>query len=164
MASAPSTNQRRTVAADLVEASPSAVGQWVLASPFIAYLAWMWVDLFVHYSPIPARWLDMILGLLVYIFVVILPLGLLAHRLITSFPRLFQNAGWELRPAEPVSEEEQYIVRYVPRARERAATSWPRLWLRAAQGWVYLEISAILLGGLMLIPIFMSASEFGFGR
>lgn len=164
MAAARNAPERRIVSADLVEATPSAIGQWVLASPFIAYLAWMWVDLFVHYSPIPWRWLDTIVALVLLAIVVILPMGLLAHLVITAFPRLFQNAGWELHPLEAVSEREQYLVRYQPRTRTRAVTTWSRLWLRAAQGWVYLEIVAILLGGLLLIPIFMSATDFGFGR
>lgn len=152
------------VSADLVEASPSALGQWILAAPFVAFLAWTWLDLFAHYSPIPWRWLDLILGAAIFLFALLLPLGLAAHRLVTSFPRLFQYAGWDVQPVEPVREAEQYLVRFVPRHRQRAANDWPRLWTRAAQGWVYLEIFAILAGGLLMIPIFLSASEFGFGR
>ena len=36
--------------------------------------------------------------------------------------------------------------------------------MRAAQGWVYLEIAAIFIGAIAMIPIFFSVSEFGFGR
>ncbi len=155
---------RRTVPADLVEATPWTTGQWLLASPLVVYLGWLWVDLFVYYSPVPWRWLDTLLAIAAYLFVLLLPLGLLAHRAVTALPRLFQNAGWDVVPLEAVREAEQYTVRYVPQARRRAPTSWARLWMRAAQGWVYLEIAAVLLGGLLLIPLMMSAGDFGFGR
>ncbi len=163
MSNADTKPQTRQVAANLVEASPSQVGQWLLASPLIVYLGWLWLDIFNHYSPIPWRWLDMILGAALYLFVFILPLGLLAHRFVASFPRIFQNAGWDVVALEPVRESEQYTVRYVAKARTFAPTTQSRLWLRAAQGWVYLEIFAILAGGLLLIPIFLSATRFGFG-
>jgi hypothetical protein len=39
-----------------------------------------------------------------------------------------------VQPLEPVTEQEQYLVRYVPQQRHRAPTNWHRLWLRAAQG------------------------------
>jgi hypothetical protein len=156
--------ERRTVPADLVEATPAPLGQWLLASPLVLYLGWLWVDVFAYYSPIPWRWLDWLLGIAVYAFGVLLPLGLLAHRAVTTLPRLFQNAGWNVVPRESVREAEQYTVRYTPHSRHRAPATWARLWARAAQGWVYLEIAAVLIGGLLLIPLFLSVSEFGFGR
>lgn len=163
MSAAGSNPQRRTVGADLFEATPQPLGQWALASPLLLFLGWVWLDLFGHYSPVSWRWLDILLGGALLIFAVILPLGLLAHRLVTSFPRLFQNAGWDVQPAETVRESEMYMVRYAPRARHRAPTTWARLWIRAAQGWVYLEIAAVLVGGLLMIPLFLSATGFGFG-
>ena len=156
----------RDVPADLVEATPGAgaLGQWLLASPLLIFLAWLWVDLFAHYSPLPWYWLDAILALVLFAFVIVLPLGVLAHALVTAVPGLFQKAGWDVEPLEPVTEQEQYLVRYVPRQRHRTPTSWPRLWLRAAQGWVYWEIFVILAGALVAIPLFFSAMDFGFGR
>ena len=65
---------------------------------------------------------------------------------------------------QPVAEREQYLVRYTPQARRRAPTTWGRLWLRAAQGWVYWEIFVILAGGVAAVPLFFSAVDFGFGR
>lgn len=163
MSVAESRPGRKSVPADLHEATPGAAGQWLLASPLLVFLAWTWLDLFRHYSPIPWLWLDSIIGGGLLLLAVVLPLGLLAHRAVTSLPRLFQNAGWDVHPVEPVRDAEKYLVKYEPRARHRAATTWGRLWLRAAQGWVYLEILVVLLGGLLLIPIFLSASRFGFG-
>jgi len=154
----------RSVAANLIEASPAQAGQWLLASPLIIYVAWFWLDIFNHYSPIPWRWLDTLLGAAFYVILVILPLGRLAHRLITSLPRVFQNAGWDVVALEPVRESEQYMVKYIAQERTYAPTTQRRLWMRAAQGWVYIEIVAILVGGLLLIPIFLSATRFGFGR
>lgn len=154
---------RRAVPADLIEATPWTVGNWLLASPLLLFVGWAWLDLFVHYSPVSWRWLDTLLGLAAYLFLFILPLGLLGHRVVTAFPRLFQNAGWDVQPLEPVSEREQYMVRYVPQRRQRAPATWARLWARAAQGWVYLEIAAILVGGILMIPLFFSATNFGFG-
>jgi hypothetical protein len=55
-------------------------------------------------------------------------------------------------------------VHYRYQARHWAANRWSRAWLRAAQGWVYLEIIAILLGAIVMIPLFFSAVEFGFGQ
>jgi hypothetical protein len=156
----------REVPADLIEATPGsgALGQWLLASPLLLFLAWLWVDLFAAYSPLPWYWLDVLIGLALYAFALVLPLGVLAHALVTALPGLFQNAGWDVQPLEPVAEREQYLVRYVPRARRRAATTWQRLWLRAAQGWVYLEIFVILGGAVATVPLFFSMLDFGFGR
>jgi hypothetical protein len=126
--------------------------------------AWLWVDLFTHYSPIPFYWLDAALGIVLYIAAIVLPLGLAAFAAVTAFPRLFSHAGWDVQPLEQVKEADAPRLRYSFRQRHRAATTWPRLWGRAAQGWVYLEIAAILLGGVLMVPIFFSAAEFGFGR
>ncbi len=156
--------ERRKVQADLIEATPRAWGHWLLASPMLVFMGWLWLDLFNHYSPIAWRWLDSILGMAAYLALVVLPLGVAAHYLVTSFPRIFQNAGWDVQPVELVREAEQYMVRYTPRRRLRAATTWQRLWLRAAQGWVYLEICAIFVGAIVMIPLFFSATEFGFGQ
>jgi hypothetical protein len=155
---------KRSVDAALTEATPEAWGQWLLALPLLGFVGWVWVDLFVHFSPIPWRWLDILLALAIGLLLVVLPLGNLAWRAVTAFPRLFQNAGWDVAPLEPVREAEQYMVRYVAVSRERLPTTWPRLWRRAAQGWVYLEIVAIFVGAALLIPIFLSVSDFGFGR
>jgi hypothetical protein len=156
----------RKVRADLIETTPDRNGAffWMLAAPLIVFAGWLWVDLFAYVSPIPWYWLDVILALVVYLFVIIFPLGVASHALVTSLPRLFQHAGWDVQPLEPVKPEEQYLVRYTYQARRRALNSWSRWWLRAAQGWVYLEIAVILVGGVLMIPLFLSASEFGFGR
>ncbi len=157
--------QRRAVRANLIETTPGgdAIGHWLLASPLLLFVAWLWVDVFAHYSPLP-RPVDWLLGGALYLLLFVLPLGLLAHRLVTSLPRLFQNAGWDVQPLERVSEAEQYAVRYLPQARLRAPTTWPRLWMRAAQGWVFLEIAVIFAGAVAMIPLFFSATDFGFGR
>ena len=156
----------REVPADLVEATPGhgALGQWLLASPLLIFLAWLWADLFAHYSPLPSYWLNVLIALPLFALLLVLPLGLLAHALVTALPRLFQNAGWDVEPLEPVAEREQYLVRYTPQARRRARATWGRLWLRAAQGWVYWEIFVILAGGVAAVPLFFSAVDFGFGR
>lgn len=158
--------ERRSVAADLVEATPPAngLGYWVLASPLIVFAGWLWSDLFALLSPLPWYWVDLLLALAVYLVAIILPLGWLAHRGVTSSPRLFQKAGWDVQPLEAVREEERYLVDYAIRQRHRAPNSWARTWLRAAQGWVYIEIFVILAGGVAMIPLFFSATEFGFGR
>ena len=158
--------ERRQVPADLVEATPGNNGlwQWLLASPLLMLLGWTWVDLFAYYSPLPWYWVDALLGVAVYLLAVVLPFGWLAHRLVTSLPGLFQKAGWDVHPLEPVREAEQYLVRYVPQQRQRAANTWQRAWLRAAQGWVYLEIAAILAAGIMLVPLFFSVLDAGFGQ
>lgn len=157
---------RRSVAADLVEAMPENGGMlhWILASPMLIFLAWVWVDVFAHFSPIPFYWLDVVLGLVVYALVFVLPLGYGAFFLVTTFPRVFSNAGWDVQPLEYVSEAEMYMVKYLFQARRRAPNEWGRAWIRAAQGWVYLEIATILIGGVAIIPIFISATEFGFGQ
>jgi hypothetical protein len=156
----------RTVPADLVETAPDngALFHWILASPMLIFVAWLWVDLFAHFSPLPNYWLDAVLSLIVFAFVVVLPLGVGAFYLITSVPRLFSHAGWDVQPLEPVSDAEIHMVRYRYQARHRAANSWRQAWVRAAQGWVYLEIAAILIGAVVMVPIFFSVSEFGFGQ
>ncbi len=150
----------------MVEATPGsgALGQWLLASPLLIFLAWLWVDLFANYSPLPWYWSDVLLALPLFALVVVLPLGVLAHAIVTAAPGLFQNAGWDVQPLEPVTEREQYLVRYVPHRRHRAPTHWKRLWLRAAQGWVYWEIFVILAGAIAAVPLFFSAMDLGFGR
>ncbi len=158
--------QRRIVPADLIETTPDANAalHWVLASPLLLFVAWAWVDIFAHVSPMRAHWLDIGLAVAAYVVVFVLPLGLAAHRVVTAAPRLFQHAGWDLQPLEPVAPEEQYLVRYAYRRQRRAPGSWRRRLMRAAQGWVYLEIAAIFIGAVLMIPLFFSATEFGFGR
>jgi hypothetical protein len=157
--------ERRQVRANLVESTPggNALGYWLLASPMLLFIAWLWLDIFAYYSPFP-RLVDWILGLALFVFLIVLPLGYAAHWLITSLPRLFNHAGWDVVPLEPVSEAEQYMVRYTYEARIRADRNWSRAWLRAAQGWVYLEIVAIFVGAIVMIPLFFSAVDFGFGQ
>jgi hypothetical protein len=156
----------RVVAADLVESVPDNGGlaHWVLASPALIFLAWLWVDLFAHFSPIASYWTDAVIGLVIYLFVVVLPFGLGAFYLVTTFPRLFSHAGWDVQPLETVSEAEMYLVRYRFQNCRRAPNHWQQLWPRAAKGWVYLEVAAILIGGVAMIPLFLSVSEFGFGQ
>ena len=156
---------RREVQARLVEATPRANGwgYWVLSAPTVVFLGWLWVDLFSLFSPIPWRPLDLLLGALAYVFLIVLPCGYGAHRFVTSFPRVFQQAGWRVQPCEPLRPAEQYAVRYVFTSQERANTDRRRILLRVAQGWVYLEIGAILAGSVAMIPLFFSALEFGFG-
>ncbi|MBW7881618.1 MAG: hypothetical protein H3C34_03090 [Caldilineaceae bacterium] len=158
--------ERRQVACDLIEATPDAngLGYWLLASPLLLFMLWAWVDLFAYYSPIPLYWLDAAVAAVVFAFLVVLPVGWLAHRIVTALPRLLQHAGWDVAPLEPVRETEIYTVRYVYNDRRRAPGSWQRQWLRAAQGWVYIEIAAILVGGVLMVPIFFSALDFGFGQ
>lgn len=157
--------EKRRVAVNLIEQTPGnrALGQWVLASPMILFLAWLWIDIFNYYSPLP-RLLDYTLALVLFLIVIILPLGLLAHRLVTSLPRLFHHAGWDVQPYEPIAPEEQYLVKYIYRDSIWAESTWARRWMRAAQGWVYLEIAAIFVGAIAMIPLFFSATEFGFGQ
>jgi hypothetical protein len=156
---------RRQVPALLIESTPPANGllYWILASPMILFVGWFWVDLFAYFDPIPWYWLDFILGALIYIFLILLPLGYLAHRLVTSLPKLFQNAGWDVQPLEDVRPEQMYSVTYLYTGIERAPTTRSRIWMRAAQGWVYIEIAAIFIGAIAMIPLFFSAVEFGFG-
>ncbi|MFN8489151.1 MAG: hypothetical protein U0350_16310 [Caldilineaceae bacterium] len=155
----------REVPADLIESTPGigGIGYWLLASPWLIFLAWLWVDLVHLFSPLP-YWPDVVIGLILFVLVIVLPFGVLAHRLVLSFPRLFHNAGWDLEPLEAVKLAEQYLVRYRYQQRHWASNSWRRTWLRAAQGWVFLEIAAILIGAVAMIPLFFSVSEFGFGR
>jgi hypothetical protein len=157
--------ERRQVPANLSESTPggNAIGYWLLASPMILFVAWLWVDVFAYYSPLP-RFIDLIVGLAFFVFLIVLPLGYGAHWLVTAFPRLFNHAGWDVVPLERVSEAEQYLVRYTYEERIRAERSWSRAWLRAAQGWVYLEIFAIFVGAIAMIPLFFSAVDFGFGQ
>ncbi len=157
--------ERRQVPANLVESTPgsNAIGSWLLASPIILFIAWLWIDIFAYYSPLP-RVLDWIVGLAVFVLLIVLPLGNLAHWVITAAPRLFSHAGWDVFPLEPVSEAEQYMVRYVYQERIRAERTVSRVWMRAAQGWVYLEIIAIFIGAIAMIPLFFSAVDFGFGQ
>ncbi|MEZ4683452.1 MAG: hypothetical protein R2932_55515 [Caldilineaceae bacterium] len=163
---APEKFVRRTVPADLIEATPggNGVGQWILASPFLLFLAWLWVDFIDLLSPLENRFVNVFVGALFFLVLIVLPLGLLTHRLILSLPRIFQHAGWDVRPLEPVRPEEMYTVRYRYQARHWADTTWSRRWLRVAQGWVYLEIIAIFVGAIVMIPLFFSAVEFGFGQ
>jgi hypothetical protein len=157
---------RRQVPADLIETMPDNGGflHWILASPMLIFLAWTWIDLFAHYSPISFYWLDVVLGLALFTIILVLPLGLGAFYLVTAAPGVFHHAGWDVQPLEPVAEAEMPMVRYQYRQRHRAKNNWGQAWTRAAQGWVYLEVAAILLGGVLMIPIFFSASEFGFGQ
>ncbi len=157
---------RPTVPADLIEATPGnrGLGQWILAAPMLLFLLWLWVDLVHAISPLDLRLINVLVGALLFIGVIVLPFGYLAHRLVLTFPRLFQNAGWDIEPLAYVKPEEIYLVRYRYQARHWAANDWGRVWLRVAQGWVYLEIVAILGGAIVMIPLFFSAVEFGFGQ
>ena len=158
--------ERRRVQANLIEATPSAGGlwHWILASPILIFLLWSWISLFSLLNVIVWPATNIILGSITFTVVIVLPLGYLAHRIITAMPRLFQNAGWEVYPLEAVREAEKYSVRYDVQERQRATTNWQRIWLRVAQGWVFLEIAAIFAGAILMIPLFFSAVQFGFGR
>lgn len=158
--------KRRHVQANLIEATPSlgGLGHWLLASPLLLFLAWNWIALFDALSPTGVPMLDNLVGGLALIIIIVLPLGYGAHRLVTTLPRLFQNAGWDVQPLEPVRTAEQYLVHYDVQERQRAVTTWNRVWLRVAQGWVYLEIVAIFVGAIAMIPLFFSALQFGFGQ
>ena len=162
----PKEKERRKVRAHLVEATPGGGGwgHWVLSAPAIIFLGWLWLDLFGILRPFQSRPADLLLGALVYVVIILLPLGYGAHRFVTSFPGIFQQAGWTVQPLEPVKPEEQHIVRYICASKERAETDVKRILLRVAQGWVYLEIGAILVGAVAMVPLFFSAVEFGFGR
>jgi len=161
---------RREVPALLIEATPSVngIGYWLLASPLILFLAWLWVDIFAYYSPIPGRipwrWLDWVLGAVVYWVLFVLPLGYAAHKLVTAFPRPFQHTGWDVQPLEAVRPAEMYAVRYTFTGRKPAPRDLQRIGLRAAQGWVYLEVAVIFIGFVVMIPLFFSALDFGFGQ
>jgi hypothetical protein len=158
---------RREVVAELVEATPGqgALAYWLLASPMLLFLAWLWVDLFHYFArPTASFVVNAVLSLPFFIIIVVLPLGYAMHRLVLSLPMLFQHAGWEVQPLEPVAEAEQYLVRYRFQRRRWAALDWHRIWLRAGQGWVFLEIATILIGAVLIIPLYFSARDFGFGQ
>ncbi len=157
---------RREVPALLIEATPpvNGIGYWLLASPILLFLAWLWVDIFAYYSPIPWRWLDYVLGGTIYWFLFVLPVGYVGHKLVTAFPRPFQHTGWDVQPLEAVRAAEFYAVRYIFTALQPAVRDRQRVWLRAAQGWVYLEVAAIFVGFVVMIPLFFSVLNFGFGR
>lgn len=157
--------RRKEVRARLVEMTPGANGfyYWILSAPMIVFLGWLWVDLFELIS-IASRPVGLTLGTATYITLVILPLGYGAHRLVTSFPGIFQQAGWTVHPLAPLRPAEQYTVKYIVVSRERAATDARRILLRVAQGWVYLEIATVLIGAVAMVPLYFSAVEFGFGR
>jgi hypothetical protein len=130
----------------------------------LLFLAWLWIDLFHLVVGWSSYALSASVGLVLYALFFVLPLGYLAHRLVLLLPGLFQHAGWDVEPLEPVKPAEQYLVRYRFQARQWATGGWQRAWLRAAQGWVFLEIAAILVGAIVMIPLFFSATEFGFGQ
>lgn len=156
----------RRVDADLIEATPDmgGLGFWVLASPLLGFLAWLWIDLVRALAPTALGWANITLGLLSFVLLIVLPFGYAAFFAVTSLPRLFRHAGWDIQPREAVREAEMYTVHYVYCDRHRARTTWRRVLMRLAQGWVFLEIAAIFAGALLLAPIFFSATEFGFGQ
>lgn len=157
--------RRKEVRARLVEMTPGADGfsYWILSAPMIVFLGWLWVDLFELFS-VASRPVGLTLGVMTYIALILLPFGYGAHRLVTSFPGIFQRAGWTVHPLAPLRPAEQYSVKYIVVSRERAATNVRRILLRVAQGWVYLEIAIVLFGALAIAPLYFSAVEFGFGR
>lgn len=157
--------QRRSVPGNLIETTPAAggLGNWLLASPLLLFLLWAWGDLVAYLSPLPLL-LDWAIGILIYVLLLVLPLGVAAFWLVTSLPKLFHHAGWDVQPLERIAPEEEYTVRFTYRDQIRAQTTWRRTWMRAAQGWVFLEIAAIFIGAIAMIPIFLSVSEFGFGQ
>ncbi|MCY4089908.1 MAG: hypothetical protein OXF62_03740 [Caldilineaceae bacterium] len=157
--------RRTEVRARLVEMTPGANGfyYWILSAPVIFFLGWLWVDL-VELVSVASRPVGLTLGAATFVALVILPFGYGAHRLVTSFPGLFQRAGWTVHPLAQLRPAEQYTVKYIVVSRERAATDVPRVLLRVAQGWVYLEIAIVLIGALALPPLYLSAIEFGLGR
>lgn len=157
---------RREVLADLVETIPDNGGlfHWVLASPLLLFLAWVWIDIVAHFSPIPSYWLDAAIAVVLFVGILVLPLGVAAFYLVSSVPRLFGHAGWDVQPLENVLEAEMHMVRYRYMSRRRAPNRWGQTWIRAAQGWVYLEIAVILVGAIVMIPIFFSVSDYGFGK
>ncbi|MBV7329529.1 hypothetical protein KFU94_15035 [Chloroflexi bacterium TSY] len=154
------------VEADLIEADPAygGLGHWILASPVLLFLAWNWIAVFDFFSPLEMGWLNLVLGGLSFLVLIVVPFGYGAHRFVTALPRLFQTAGWEIAPREAVEPAKMYTTRYVFRERRRASTNWTRIILRCAQGWVFLEIAAILAAAVLMIPLFFSVTQFGFGR
>jgi hypothetical protein len=157
---------RREVPADLIEATPAngGLGYWILASPLLLFLLWLWVDLVRALRPLPVDWLNALLGALLFVALIVLPLGLAAHRAILAAHRLFHHAGWDVMPLAPVTQAEQYLVKYKYRAKRWAQPDWRRIWLRAAQGWVFIEMAVILIGAILMLPLYLSAVEFGFGQ
>lgn len=158
--------KRQQIDVDLLEATPTAGGlwHWMLASPTLIFLAWNWIALLDTLDVTGWSWLNIVIGTLTFVVVLVLPFGYLAHRLVTALPSLFQAAGWEVRPRERVSEARLYTARHVYREKERATTNWNRIWLRTAQGWVYLEIAFIFLGVILMVIVFFSVLQFGFGQ
>ena len=149
---------RRTVPAKLMESTPDrrGLGHWALASPMIIYAGWLAVDIFAALSPIPWRWLDLILGTLLYVFLIVLPAGVLAHGLITAFPRLFQQSGWDVIPLERRRPGEDLPgSATIMSSANGPPQLGPGCWLRAAQGWVYLEIYRHLRRGHPHDPPFL---------
>ena len=135
-----------------------------MASPCILCIAWLWIDIFAYFSPISNYGIDIAIGLIFFIPLILLPAGYIAHFCVTALPGLFQHAGWDVQPLEAVALAEQYMVRYRYQARYRSQNSWHRIWIRSAQGWFYLEIAAIFAGALLVIPLYLSAVEYGFGQ
>ena len=127
--------ERREVPADLVEATPGNGGLAIrpLAAPLLLFLLWLWVDFFAVLSPLPWYWVDAALAAALFL-VLLVPVGWAAYQLVTAAPRLFQNAGWDVQPLEPVREAELYTVRYTFRGRRRAPNTLQRQWLRAGAG------------------------------
>lgn len=157
-------SEQRRIPVDLLETTPphGAALYWVLASPLLVFFAWIWTDVVVYVSPIESPAADRALAVALLVPLVVL-LGVLAHRLVTSLPRLFHNAGWDVQPLQVLPPEEEHTIRFTYRKRHRAASGWKRWIMRAAQGWVYIEMAVILAAGLLLIPLYLSASRFGFG-
>jgi hypothetical protein len=158
--------ERRQVEADLLEATPGmgGLGFWVMASPLLGFLGWLWFDLIRLLTSVDQLWLDLLLGIVTFVLIIVLPLGYVAFWLVTALPRLFSHAGWSVQPREPVRMAEMHTVRYLYRDRYRARTSGTRIAMRVAQGWFYLEVAAILIGAVLIVPLFFSALEFGFGQ
>lgn len=158
-------SERQRIDADLLEATPTAGGlwHWILASPMLIFLAWTWIELVDRVGVTAWSWVNILIGSITFIVLIVLPLGYLAHRIVTSFPRLFKASGWDVQPRVKVSEMELYMAKVTYHDRERAHTNWERMWLRAAQGWVYLEIAAIFGGAIVMFPLFFSAMQFSRG-
>jgi len=158
--------ERLQIDADLLEATPSANGlwHWILASPLLLFLAWNWIAIADTLSPLPWMWVNIVLSGIAFIVLLVLPLGCVGFWIVSAFPQIFHHAGWELQPRETYPVERMYSAKFTYQDRARATTNWPRIFMRAAQGWVYLEIFAIFAGAILLIPLFLSVTQFGFGR
>ncbi|MEM7132422.1 MAG: hypothetical protein AAF702_39330 [Chloroflexota bacterium] len=158
--------ERLKVDVDLLEVTPTAGGlwHWMLASPALLFLAWNWIALLDALRVTNWSWLNILIGCVTFIVVWVLPLGYAAHWLVTAFPRIFQAAGWEEIPREEIADTKFYMAQRIYKDRERASTNWNRVWLRVAQGWVYLEIFGIFLGVILMAIIFFSVLQFGFGQ